>query len=109
MALLVWLALPAVAGAENDPRWNGTYDKLGQEPHDYQKCGCRTRFDAELEQSDGLHWVHSSGVDLRSQRVNRFRSVHSAPLWRVRAFGVSTRRAHGFRGSRGHRGHGRRW
>jgi len=106
MAVLIWLALPVVAGAENDPRWNGAYDKLGQEPHDYQKCGCRTRFPAELEQSGGLHWVHSSGVDLRSQRVNRFRSRHSGVLWQARAFPGSVRRVHGFHGRRGH---GRRW
>ena len=114
MALLVWLALPVVSTAEEpkrekDPRFNGQYDRLGQEPHDAEKCGCRSRFPTELEQSGGLHWVHSNGVDLRSQRVNRFRSSHSGVLWQARAFPGSIRRVHGFHGRRGHRGHGRRW
>jgi hypothetical protein len=99
-------ALPVLAGAEIDPRWNGTYDKLGQEPHDAEKCGCRTRFAAELEQSEGLHWVHNSGVDWRSQRVNPFRVIRSAPPWQARAFPGSVGRIHGFHGRRGH---GRRW
>jgi hypothetical protein len=53
--------------------------------------------------------VHSSGVDLRGQRANRFRSRHSGVLWQARAFPGSVRRVHGFHGRRGHRGHGRRW
>jgi hypothetical protein len=109
MALLVWLALPVVAGAENDPRWNGTYDRLVNKPHDAEKCGCRTRFGDESQSSGGLHWVYRSGVDLRSQRINRFRSRHSGVLWQARAFPGSVRRVHGFHGRRGYRGHGRRW
>ena len=92
MALFTFLALPVVTAAEKperDPRFNGEYARLGQEPHDPEQCGCRTRFPAELEQSGGLHWVHNSGV-----------------IWRARAFPGSVRRVHGFHGRRGH---GRRW
>jgi len=104
LSVLVWLALPVVAGAEDDPRWNGTYDKLRHSRHDHDACGCRT------ETIPGsFHWVHNAGVDARSQRRNFFRSIHSGVLWRARAFPGSVRRVHGFRGYRGHRGHGRRW
>jgi hypothetical protein len=105
LAALVWLALPVVAGAENDPRWNGTYDKIRHAPHDYEKCGCR-QWLGEVSSGDGLNWVHSSGVTWHSQRINRFRSSHSGVLWRARAFPGSVRRVHGFHGRRGH---GRRW
>ncbi len=106
MALLIWLLLPSVVAAEEpkperDPRFNGTYDRLGQKPHDHEAYGYR-----EETVPGSFHWVRSSGVDARSQRINRFRSVHGGVIWRARAFGASTRRAHGFRGRRGH---GRRW
>ena len=106
--VLIWLALPVAAGAESDPRWNGTYDKLRHAPHDHQKCGCRRGLTDEKRQSGGLHWVHNNGVTWRSQRINRFRAVHGGVIWRARAFPGSVRRAHGFRGHgfRGH--HGRR-
>jgi hypothetical protein len=111
MGFLGWLVLPRVVAAEEskaerDPRWNGTYDNLGREPHDAEKCGCRTRFGDESQQSGGLYWVGNSGVDWHSQRVNRLRSRHSGVLWQARAFPGSVGRIHGFHGRRGH---GRRW
>lgn len=104
VAVLLGLALPMAAGAESDPRWNGTYDRLRQKPHDHQACGCR-----EQTVPGSFHWVRNAGFDARSQRINRFRSVHSGVMWRARAFPGSVTRARGFRGRLGHRGHGRRW
>jgi hypothetical protein len=107
--LLVWLALPVASAAkeskqERDPRFNGTYDKLRHKPHDHDACGCR-----EWTSTGSFHWVGNSGVDARSQRINRFRSIHNGVIWRARAFPGSVRVRHGFRGRGGHRGHGKRW
>jgi len=113
VGLLGWLVLPPVATAEEpkperDPRWNGTYDNLGREPRDADGGECR-HGDAGETPTGNFYWVSSSGVDWRSQRINRFRSRHSAALWRARAFPASVRRVHGFPERRGHRGHGRGW
>jgi hypothetical protein len=111
LGLLGFLLLPSSGRAEEpkperDPRWNGTYDKLRDAPHDHQECGCRPQLDEEPQESGGLHWVWNSGVDWRSQRINRFRSRHGTVLWQARAFPGRVGRIHGFHGRRGH---GRRW
>jgi hypothetical protein len=108
LGFLGGLALPLVAAAEEpkrerDPRWNGEYTNLGQEAHDHDKCGC-----GEWTSDGSFHWVRNAGVDARSQRINRFRSIHSGVIWRARAFPGSVRRGHGFHGRRVYRGPGRR-
>ena len=108
LGLLAAIVAPGVALAkepkrERDPRFNGTYHKLRHRPHDHEACGCR-----EWTSTGSFHWVRSSGVDARSQRISLFRSIHSGVIWRARAFPGSVRRVHGFHGRRGHRGHGRR-
>ena len=102
LAALAFVSIAGAASAENDPRWNGTYDRLARERSRSHECVCRSE-----TVPGSFHWVANAGVDARSQRINRFRSVHSAPLWRARAFGVS-RRGFGGHGFHGRRFHGRR-
>lgn len=107
MALAAFIfALPAVAGAENDPRWNGKYDRLGKTLL-VDPCTQCPRFAAPPPSNVEI----GPGMEVSEHSVwrNRFRSIHSAPLWRARAFPGSAKRAHGFHGRRGHRGHGGRW
>jgi hypothetical protein len=123
MALLIWLALPVLAGAEEPsaqaefvcypaspeevPEHRmANFSRKPAAPLRFEKCWYQhpeqgaPSVPASIEIGPGME------VALDSVRRNRFRAIHSAQLWRARAFPGSVRRVHGFHGRRGH---GRRW